>query len=279
MSDKTIPNAMDIAENVARIIFESSYRDKMWDERVQDLLLFGSTLTGESFKPTDEQKEPDIDILVIHTLHGLTEYGMFMKYDEEKSEAILDPEADITRQRYDPVCVLEEMGSVFGADNFKVWNLIHDGNMLYEGMIDQMPLLRNGNFYGGVVKLPLVGEVRIPVQRYDYFTEGFKHLTGYIDKAFDEKVASTFTVNRVRRFLEEQGMPIEPTLDLIAMHKAMLEPGKAEDQRKLALQQSGDPTFWNSILCSGRLYNKSTGKFDTRLDDKYPGGAELFRPD
>ena len=83
MTDKPIiPNAMQIAEQVAGIMFEFSYRSTPWSgmpvehqlptEQIEDILLFGSTMKGEPAH--------DIDMLIIHNLLELSTYGVITKY-------------------------------------------------------------------------------------------------------------------------------------------------------------------------------------------------------
>jgi hypothetical protein len=278
MTDKPIvQNAMSIAENVARIIFETSYKDKNFDMRVHDLLLFGSVFTGESFKSPSDQVPHDIDILVVHNLWSLREYGMFTRYDKKTRQKVFHSEADIAIDRYRPNVILEDMGSELAPHNYEVRRILLDGDGQTKGLSQKIGTLKQSNMYGGIVELPLVRKVDIPIKRFDSSREGFEHIHEYVNSAFDEKVGFKFTVNRVKSYLEQQGLPIDPTLDLIVMHKDLLDPSQAQEDRDLALQQSKDPTFWNSILVTGRLHNQSTGKFDIRVDQKYSGGTELFK--
>ena len=79
------------------------------------------------------------------------------------------------------------------------------------------------------------------------------------------------------------GLDINTILDLHVMSKSLLSLGATEErerylkeQRQLAVTQCKDPTFWPSVLESGRLYNKETGKFDTLVQTKYEHAIQLF---
>ncbi|MDP2749490.1 MAG: hypothetical protein Q8O89_01500 [Nanoarchaeota archaeon] len=284
-----VANALDIAENVAKIIFESAYGNKIFGE-IRDILLFGSTLTGKSYKSSDNKTPHDIDLLVIHDLFLLNELGMFTKYDNKTSRTVPDFDADITQQRNSPESILEEMGSKLGPNNYAFRERIDNGDREHPGLFTQWQGLRKvtgaGTIiqYGGVMNLAELGEVNIPIKEInpsspEAVKEGYNHISEYFNKAFDEKFASKFTVNKVKQFLEQQGLSIKQTLDIIVMNQGLLKPGDDyQEERNLAMKQSGDPTFWNSIMVSGRLYNQLSGKFDISFNEKYPGSAELFRP-
>ncbi|MBT3298402.1 hypothetical protein HN385_05735 [archaeon] len=271
-----IPNAIEIAENVAKIIFENSYQSdflarSFGKTEVKDLLLFGSALTGKSYKRPDEESPKDIDMLIIHQLGELRELGMFTKYDKEKLKVVPDESADITEKRHSAYSILEALGSKFGPCNYEIRDETRD---------QLRSNVRKRDTYGGNLYISEIGELNIPKKEFEHHSDGFRHIFEVFDKAFDTKVASKFTVNLVEKYLKNQSLEVNSALDLLAMHKDLLNPERGQEYRQDALRQSKkDPTFWNSILTSGRLYNLETGKFDTSFETKYFGIAELFDPE
>ena len=55
-----------------------------------------------------------------------------------------------------------------------------------------------------------------------------------------------------------------------------MQPDKAFDKRQIAVRQCGDPTFWYTVLQSGRFYDEKSGKFNVPIEERYPNAIELF---
>ena len=94
--------AMYLAENVATIILDHSFRVPSHAYGVHDVMLFGSTLQGEA---------RDIDLLVIHNLDNLRKLGMLTTYDEKQGRFVPDPDMKIEDRRHGAEFILDSMGS------------------------------------------------------------------------------------------------------------------------------------------------------------------------
>ena len=88
------------------------------------------------------------------------------------------------------------------------------------------------------------------------------------------KLVEMMAVTKVAELYKQRGLDLDATLDLHVMHYSVFEDYAL---RNLVIKQSRDPTFWHSVLTSGRLYNAETGKFDTAFEEKYHGKSELFK--
>lgn len=266
-TDKVIPNVIDVAEGVAKIIFEHSYRSYFSEtNRVNDLLLFGSALTGTSYNSGEVSEPHDIDLLVIHDLFELNTYGLFTVYDEGELKCVPDPEGDITKQRYDSSSILESMGSRQVPDFLEARDKIFNSfrGWVLQRREDNEPIWGN-------VDLPYLGEIEIE--------EGdFKSVYDQVRKLYHEKVEQEGVGYKAAKFLEGKGLEVREVLDLIVMNRNLLHPEKAQEDRELAIQQSKDPTFWYTIFSEGKLYDHVTETFSVSVEDKYPGTLELFKP-
>ena len=275
-----IPNAMNIAEEVAKIMFEFSYRSTQFEgipveyqapaEQIDDVLLFGSTVRGEPAH--------DIDMLIIHNLSELFTYGIITKYDEHKGEAVPDLDAKIEDKRYQAISILDSMGSPRFADyqdeDFELGDALLNSTRKLRDTFDP-------DYYEGEVRTIELAEglnIEMTISR-EFVREDYDRAHEAIRNYLSQDMVRT----KIKEMFDRLGMEINTTLDLHVMSAQLLSPGKTEDvktylkkQRQLAVTQCRDSTFWPSVLESGRLYNRETGKFDTMVSTKYEKAIELF---
>ncbi len=268
-STTVVPNAMRLAENVARAIFDFSYKAVYGDPHygVHDLLLFGSTLT--------EQSPHDIDLLVVHNMNLLGELGIATQYDVKQGRCVPDPKAKIEKgDNYCASRILEAMGS----PEFEDW-------IEFKGKIGDLEredlhnLSKSGGRYGGTVDLPYVGEIQIAEN------SDIRAVFDQIEAA-SQPVIQRYNAGRVfvkvEGLLKPLGLEVDDVLDMHAMERRLLIEDELShekgDERQIVIGQCRDPTFWQSVLRTGRLYDKERGTFSVPVEQKYPGVVELFTP-
>lgn len=261
MQNKTVvPGALDLAERVAKVILDYSFRMPSRAEGVHDVMLFGSTLKGEGH---------DIDMLVIHNLDNLRKLGFFTTYNEKTGEDAPDLVTKIEDHRYRAEFILDSMGAQKFEAFFGYARSIMSGFRMTR---DNWRIEYSTKYpYSGSVHVPSFGEV--PIKDAENYQNAYEQVETYVTETLKQDMA----LERVKKILEERYLDLNSTLDLHVMHRNLLHEDRAHDQRDLAIQQSRDPTFWPSVLESGRLYNPETGHFDMKVDDKYQGAVELFQ--
>lgn len=252
---RIVDNALGLAEDVAQIIFKDSYRNSGYG--IQDLLLFGSALNG---------KAHDVDMLVIHNLSALGEYGIITKYDEQTGHVFPDPEANIEDRRYVASAILESMGS----SEFPNFSRVYEE--ITRALREKVSGLRKGGVYSGTLGLPYVGEVTI-----DETTE-FRTVLDRMDEAVDRELKQKMVVERVKRLFKDRSLDVDTVLDLHVMHRELLSQNGADKQRALVIQQCRDQTFWHTVLTTGKLYGGESGKFTVPFEQRYVTAADLFKP-
>ena len=104
----------------------------------------------------------------------------------------------------------------------------------------------------------------------------FKTVLDTIGEAVDEKLRSRMVSTKVKALMEEHGLNLDEVLDLHVMNVGLLSAGEMQDERDIVVAQCTDPTFWNTVLTTGRLYNRDSGKFEIPVDQKYEGASQLF---
>ncbi len=248
-----INNALELAQNVAEVILDNCYA-----KSVDDILLFGSTLTREAH---------DIDLLMIHHFYPLEEFGKFTKY-QDGCGLVLDLEAKIENGRYKASLLLKKMGSPEFIDYYEASNEIMDA------LEAEIPKIRNDEdyTYEGIMTLPYLGQVSI-----DPKTEFYLKVLETIDDLFKERFEQRMVVEKVKKYFADKNLDMNEVLDLHVMDREVLSP-VGENDRKLAIQQSRDPTFWYTVLTVGRLYDRGTRTFTIPVEEKYPQAIELFKP-
>lgn len=247
-----IPHARGIAEQVAKLITNFSYRYRTGG--VKEILLFGSTLRGEA---------NDIDLAIIHTLPYLRELGIFTKYDVKAGRNLPDLEAKIEEHRYRAEAILELLGSPEYPSKLDLeWDVRQEIRKQLRpsvGWYDEE--------YGGTVELPFIGEITFrPTSSYhDVLTQ-----TDEVMKT----LRSRLVLEKVNALLEEKNLPVNKTLDLHLLDEEVLLPGYGQERREILLRQCRDPTFWYTVFTSGKLYDQSSGTFSISFQEKYD--PELF---
>lgn len=278
MSDKIIQNPLEIAEVVARLILEYSYRNNrnvegLHNYGVHDILLFGSTLRGDAH---------DVDMLLIHNLPELHDFGIVTEYDPKSGYWYPNPDAKREDVRWTSENILEALGSPEVQNPIEKRFLIGDAVCdIYYPKSKFIPMGRRGDGVSvgeeitiypqsGTVDFEVIGECYVDIEDH----EGTEQR---VNALFEEKITKRQAVNQIRNALAARGLEINGTLDMHVMERYLLCSDKADDDRAMVIRQCRDPTFWYSVLTSGRLYNKETGKFDQTVEQKYPGAYRFFR--
>jgi predicted nucleotidyltransferase len=108
-------------------------------------------------------------------------------------------------------------------------------------------------------------------------TSIFLDLNGF---DYDEKEwVITAIENRIKQSNFTYLPEINEIFDVSIIQEDLLK--QYEDNKYLrmcAIDACRDSTFWSTILSEGKIYDKSTHDFSLRVEDKYPGAAELFKP-
>lgn len=254
-----IPNPMEIAKVVAELILSYSYRADGGETKVHDVLLFGSTFQGEAH---------DVDMLLIHNLPRLYEFGIVTRYDASTGSVFPDLDAKREDQHGNPQQILNALGSPELQDPIdKIMCLMEDFYTCYETRrVSGYEILPRSE----TVRFDVIGDVYVDIEDQD-------GSEAKVNAAIEEKIKQRQAITKIAYALQQRSLPIEDTLDLHVMHRSLLSPGREED-RGLVIRQCRDPTFWYSVLTSGVLYNTATGKFDTSVNQRYPHAYHLFRP-
>ncbi len=223
---------------------------------VYDVLLFGSTLRGEAH---------DIDVVIIHNLHRLSEYESFLKYESDKQVIDYDVKFD-EKARYYPSTILRELEGreIIFYDNEYVMR------RYFRSVVDSA---HRSGIYAGVFDL-------------DYFVEPVSftaHDLASFMLQLDEKVKELFrdlkqqtVCGQVEHLFKERELEVDKNLDLLVMSREALF-AEGMGHRNMMIKLCRDPTFWYTVFSEGRLFNVDTGLFDTRVEQKYPRALEGFR--
>jgi hypothetical protein len=265
---ESIPDAMGLAEMIAETIVKYSFKWDLADRcGVKDIMLYGSTITKRRFNPA-EDKDPDIDFLLIHHNQRLLEYGIMTRYDEVTHSNEYDPDTDLIGRPYSAVKILESLGTPKTPD---YWDAREE---IVEEMKELTSCLRNpDNTYSGTVQSKYLGYVTIP-------RSSLKGMIHYISEIIDGYVMTDSVSSQVEAIMESRKLPIVPTLNILVMHDSVLNPTNewAAEQREKVLQQSKNhPGFWYTIFDEGMLYNFDECKFSIPAKEKYPQALALFK--
>src|SRR3989344_5061624 len=255
------PNALDLAQRIASIIINKSYVCRFSGSAVKDVFLFGSTL----------RKEPahDIDLLVIHNHSSLDKFGYATVYSEEAGRIVPDKNAKGLEACFKAEDILYSFGSKSVMDIFEAGMDIR--RILNKQVMDMQTVsgdLPGGYKYTGTLDLPYVGEIEFntPVT-YD-------EICSRVDAVIKETINNPSVFGRVRSLMTEQRLALNEVLDIHAMNVGLLDPEGMAEERKIVISQCTDPTFWNTVLTTGRLYDVDAGKFTIPFDQKYPGASK-----
>ncbi len=231
----------EIAKDAARIIMTKSWEGA----HIQDVLLFGSTLTSD--------KPSDIDLLILHSGgHKLVDWDI---YDNDALANIqYDAQPDAPgNTRYDGFEVLMNAGYQEGADR-------HDTVVKHIG--ERIAHLEMGT----------LSEDRLRRARENPQSHSYMDVHG-IANLFDVHVLNTHLLG-----VE----PNRPGGWLGFMGATYTEEGKArviaewDEERARTIASCEDPMYWHTILSTGKLFDVKTGDFTVGIEDKYPGVLELF---
>lgn len=255
-----IPNSLDLAQQVAGIIVRDSYKAGGVQSCIQDVLLFGSTLNN---KPAH-----DIDLLVIHQHAPLNQFGFATLYNEHTAELVPHPTANLIEKFYRPEAILESLG---GAGIYDFSGIIEKIDAAaHEQLRESTSITRvPGDQYLGKLELPYIGEIEWvkPVP--------FQTVLDSIKRAVDEKLRSKMVSTKMNALMNEHELDMDSVLDLHVMDARLLF-GELPDERKIIVAQCQDPTFWNTVLTTGRLYSCDSGKFEIPLEQRYPSASQVF---
>ncbi len=283
---KTIPDAYHLAVDVAGLIMEHSYR-RGEEYRIQDILLFGSALDATT-------ESHDLDMLVIHTLPPLTEYGVVTRYNHQQHTVEPDLDAQWSRSPPSASSILLDMGSRQILNLFDkkydmrkkiqqylhqlLSTLCHDSHASSDKSREQSH--KESLDLGNGIIISLDG-LNYDAPNQDDLLNNYRSnsslLLGRLDSAF-ETIEKETVLAKVTEHLRSKGLTIDETVDMHCMTTGILS--QPDDfyvrQRAIAIRQSKDPRFWPDILSAGRLYHPETKEFDIPLEQKYPGAVTLF---
>lgn len=274
MSEKTaVKYSKDIAQEVAKIILEHSYRIEdsrfpIFNQSVKDVLLFGSAL---------EKEGHDVDLLAIHNLSCLKKYGVITKYDDKESCVVpdLNPEKTFEDGVYRASSILDSIGGkTFNDESFTVIFTLKE--LFRERILPNLEEISPaGTVYRGKkIEIPYVGKIEFKDAETKY------KAMDQFDRIVKDRIEEMRVIKKIEDLFKSCGFEtreINSILDLQIMHQDLLFPDKMQEERELAIKQCRDPTFWYTVLSFGRLYNPDSGKFEAPITDKYPHALELFK--
>jgi len=249
-----IGNALELAKGVAQTIVDNSYRHSDDNNGIDDVCLFGSTARGESAH--------DVDILLIHRLGKLKEFGQSVHYKD--GEVVDDPNAITLAST-----VLEYLGSLEFYEHFYVGRTF---DSLWVHADSEIQRLLDQGIGSGYIEIHPVGKVYIEDTSIS-IEQLVKRCNGIA-----AEFRSKFVAKKVGKLFENVGLDLDNDLDLNVMYGGLLSPDGDQDERALVIQPSRDPWFWHKVLTEAKLYDRSKNEFSTPLQDKYPHAIELFTP-
>ncbi len=207
-------------------------------------------------------------MLVIHNNSYLTAWGSITTYNEKAGRCI--PDLD-TKDLQKGVCsastILKAMGSpAFGYE--------HEANSEVTAALREQTRaqgMHRNDDYSGTFDLPYVGIIEIEKQ------PNFRDFLDAVFNIVDKQLHNSTVIGKVEELFKGRNLDVK-ILDFQAMHAGLLSPKEfyAED-REIAIKQCADPTFWHTLLTTGKLYNKEIGKFTDPIQEKYPMAVELFK--
>ncbi len=259
--ERIIPNAMGLAESVAKCIVEDSYQSLIFsDKTVEDVLLFGSTVRG--------QESHDIDLVIVHHDQRLEEFETTRRYDEKTLRYVVDFEKKMEGTKiYSPQRILEELGyrgGLFSEESF----------LIHQDCINLLRYASRGEHYSGTYELGR-SDLLIKIMAEDY--EGFARELHTKEDELISHIKQQMVVYKVKEMFTSRGLKVQEDLDVLVLGEKLLHAGVETDvRRNILIEICRDPTFWQTVLSEGRLYNFGTGKFDVAVGEKYPEALELF---
>ncbi|MBT4539565.1 hypothetical protein HOI26_05190 [Candidatus Woesearchaeota archaeon] len=292
----TVQNKYQIATKVAEIIHQNAYQHG--DRNIKGIMLFGSVAR-------QQEDANDIDLLIIHDISQLNELGTFTKYSGGRMVPDKNSFFD-NGDNYSASRVLREMGASKIDDffNFKyelrhwlgrrpdIYDTPRKGDILesFSRYLSPDRLVVKDNRllfrYGGVEEeVNLEDRTGAEDIRRLLFEQEVDRIT--------KKYEPTQVVSIVEALMNSYGLDMNNALDLQVMNVSLLEDIENPDieiDRKLAVEQCRDPTFWQTILREGRVYDRTSqdpsipahlkhpNSFNLPITYLFPNALEVFNP-
>lgn len=260
MTDRPIiPDAANIAADIAEIVLKDSYKPPSGQPPVRDILLFGSAARGEPAH--------DIDLLLFHSSYTLDQLGLVTVYDEHLGGLVparnINPHKDSNPN-----------DAILSAIGFReIPDLGHYFSNATRSFRSQLrSLVQSDGRYSGIVHIN-----HLPPVILHPGTSLASALTQF-DRVLYDHIASQSPHDRVIALMKSYGLNFLQDLDLQTMNLGLLNPDIMKECRKQAIGQCADPTFWQTVLSEGKIYDPATRLFETPVSDKYPGATQSFTP-
>ncbi|HLC65125.1 MAG TPA: hypothetical protein VJI46_03320 [Candidatus Nanoarchaeia archaeon] len=252
-----IPNAPNLAEEVAKLIFE--YSPKGESGKVWDVMLYGAALHSTA---------RDIDLLLIHDVGELSEIELITKYEG----GTMVPDPDAKKEKIEAGRILGAIDTArFDPSMFESPEDFFSARGCYREMVIGDTLDLNPPLYTYKFVQSPYGCLNIEIGRTDR--------QGRLKITIDAHLKGDRLVKKVNSLLGDNGQMMNDVLDLQMVHVGFLsQDGWYDGHRKAAISQSSDPTFWYDVLSAGKLFDKKAGRFSIPLGEIYPHAVELFKP-
>ncbi len=285
---------IELAEQVAKTILEYSNKE----HQIEGVLLFGSTLTGQRYRP--ERKTPqDVDMVIIHRAGELSEFD----WDEYMQGVDLcdHPVGEEKNNRNSAANILTQLGSLkyttrdafyeFEREQFIFDTskevLAEQGLTLekkferivwqYSQQRERIPTVMTIVAYKEVKGVDLAPGDEELIKLVTSISDRIKQKEAEIEAGFvytkmEKKFPSglkdfneildlhTLDARLLSRELQERDLPTKFNPD--------------EERAELCRKKCTDPTFWHSVLSTGRLFDGE--HFTIPVEEKYKGCLELF---
>lgn len=267
-----IENAYQLAVEVAEAIQTRCY---MAPNRpiVDEIMLFGSCVRGEPAH--------DIDLLLIHDSLDLAEMGLISKYDKTKRKMKpIDDMVNLETSKLSSEFVFGRLGSP------KIGCFINfEQDLRYEIENAESPRQTWEEFQAGVFPRPKK-KARINISgRYIEIdvTGPYDEVKERIQKVITEE-KSKGVLDRVNKIMKAKDFSIDSVLDIHIMYQSVLKTPPAWDmtdyseERRLAVIQCKDRTYWQTIFTEGRLFDASKRDFSIPVAERFLQVLEFFEP-
>jgi len=292
---------IELAQQIAKTVLDYSHPS----HQIEGILLFGSTLTGQRYHP-EKVIPSDIDMVIIHRAGSLAEFD-WDKYGENKD--ICDQPIGRGNNRTSSWRIAYNLGSRDYPTYDSIFNPEHshptekfsleiskevlaENGLVLEDKFDSVVFRESTHISGPRTKV--ISAVAIIVaykelRNVDLYhnSEDFKRLLTTMGKRFEERkvqVDQDMVYKRIEGLLPPE-LDFDKAFDLHTLDARLLsrklqerdlpykfEPDK--ERSELCQKKCQDPTFWNTVLSTGRLFDGE--RFTIPVEDRYPGCLELF---
>lgn len=293
---------IELAEQVAKTILEYSNKE----HQIEGVLLFGSTLTGQRYRP--ERKTPqDVDMVIIHNGSSLSEFD-WDEYCENKN--LCDSPVGEGNNRSSPWNIAYALGS----KDYPNYDSIFDPENGYERELVYLAVAKQVlRERGAVLEDQFDGIVMRESMHYrnkdrPFVISGIAAIVAYkeaVNRDINhESEEFTIVVTAAKERIERRMIQIDEemtykkigeiipaelhfnrdfdlhTLDARLLSRELQErdlPTKFnpdEERAELCRKKCTNPTFWHSVLSTGRLFDGE--HFTIPAEEKYKGCLELF---